>query len=261
MEIEKETSSLVTLGITLIAIAVVITLGFGIFAVGKRLANSGQNDLVAQVDQVNQAVYTDLDQQTITGTRMKGIVTQMSGQNCALLVATTSFLNAQAQQATMNGNLASDIANIPFVQVDIGKADANTEFRVKTSQGTELKTPILVNYNSILKNAVYGGTNGAKLKVTASGATLDGVAAYDVNAETDKTSGMASQTIQFKDGTFTTKQEYLTKSSRVSKYENKADLTSAGKTMFISDGAKFETYVLKDTAGNYVGLVFFQTLN
>ena len=111
---EKETSSLVSLGIVLIAIAVVITLGFGIFAVGKRLANNGQNDLVNQVDQINNSTFTDLDQQVVTGTRLKGIINQLSTGNYAILINTLALRNNQADGTALNGDVVTAIDKYYF---------------------------------------------------------------------------------------------------------------------------------------------------
>lgn len=226
---EKETSSLVSLGIVLVAIAVVITLGFGIFAVGKRLANSGQNDLVAQVDQVSTSTFTDLDQQVITGTRLKSVINQLSSGNYAVLVTTTAFLNNQAGEGTLSGDLATNKNPDTYFTV-------KTDYPTKSAKGTAIANTYLVNYGALLGEATA--------------ATSDGK-----NAQFSDTNG----TIKFKDGFFTTEKELQTNAAGVvSRCDQKGDITRQGASMYAADAAQYNSFCVKDISGNYTGLAFIQ---
>lgn len=241
---EKETSSLVSLGIVLIAIAVVITLGFGIFAVGKRLANSGQNDLVSQVDQISQSTFTDLDQQIITGTRLKGVINQLSSGNYAVLLNTLALRNCYLDDAKVNGDLESSPTSYT-------NAIVNTNYPSASSKGTEAHNTFFVNYNALLgdadptyNNLTYGVTGG---KIDG----LDKAAAAVPDTSTEH--------LIMKDGVFTTQYEFQTDSiGNVAKNIRQSDFNKQGSTMFIADAAQFNSYCIKDSTDNYVGLAFVQ---
>lgn len=241
---EKETSSLVSLGIVLIAIAVVITLGFGIFAVGKRLANSGQNDLVSQVDQISQSTFTDLDQQIITGTRLKGVINQLSSGNYAVLLNTLALRNCYLDNAKVNGDLESSPDSYE-------KAIVNTNYPSASSKGTAAKNTYFVNYNALLGDAdptystlAYGVTDG---KITG------------LAKETTDIDLTSTKHLIMKDGLFTTQYEFQTDSiGNVAKNIRQSDFNKQGSTMFIADAAQFNSYCIKDSTDNYVGLAFVQ---
>lgn len=226
---EKETSSLVSLGIVLVAIAVVITLGFGIFAVGKRLANSGQNDLVAQVDQISTSTFTDLDQQVITGTRLKSVINQLSSGNYAVLIATTAFLNNQGDKAKLSGELAThDPAKTDFFCV-------KTDYPSQSAKGTKITNTYFIDYGAVLGEAakVTGTTN-------------------------DKTFA-ATDVVPYADGIFTVEKELQANAAGViTRCDQKGDISRQGTSMFIADAAQFNSYCVKDVSGNYVGLAFIQ---
>ena len=65
---EKEISNGAMLGIVLIALAAIIGLGFGVFAIAKGVANEGVTGVQENLDVVNSSAFTDFDQKIITGT-------------------------------------------------------------------------------------------------------------------------------------------------------------------------------------------------
>lgn len=268
---EKETSSLVSLGIVLIAIAVVITLGFGIFAVGKRLANNGQNDLVSQVDQINQSTFTDLDQQVITGTRLKGVINQLSAGNYAVLLNTLALRNNQADAATVTGDLYDSVVknndNTPYTIV-------MTNYPSQSAKGTPIASTAFINYNAIMKNsykpaadAFTADSKGSKLGgLDALKAVDKGTDLVDAGSCGGATYAGASdnkltyKTLMMKDGIFKTDLEFIsdTTTGNIEKNTKISDFTKQGTTMYIADAAQFNSYCIKDSTDNYVGLAFIQ---
>ena len=246
---EKETSSLVSLGIVLIAIAVVITLGFGIFAVGKRLANSGQNDLVSQVDQISQSTFTDLDQQVITGTRLKGVINQLSSGNYAVLLNTLALRNCYLDSAKVNGDLESSPTSYT-------NAIVNTNYPSASSKGTAAKNTFFVNYNALLGDAdpTYN-----KLAYSVEDGKIKNTGTTDLKGVTTDILDNSTAHLIMKDGVFTTQYEFQTDSiGNVSKNIRQSDFNKQGSTMYIADAAQFNSYCIKDSTDNYVGLAFVQ---
>lgn len=244
---EKETSSLVSLGIVLIAIAVVITLGFGIFAVGKRLANSGQNDLVSQVDQISQSTFTDLDQQVITGTRLKGVINQLSSGNYAVLLNTLALRNCYIDSAKLNG----DLTTVKEADSIYKQAIVNTNYPSTSSKGHEAANTYFINYNALLGDAstTYNGLTGV-------GVTDGVIEGLDVEYSVAEGS---TDHLMMENGTFTTQYEFQTDSiGNVAKNIRQSDFNKQGSTMFIADAAQFNSYCIKDSTDNYVGLAFVQ---
>lgn len=251
--------------ISIIAVVALMGIGFAIFTICKRITNSSQNDLVSQLDSISNSIYTDLDQQIVTGARLKGVVSQITTADCAVLVGTLSLFGNEVSlgnsvgtagtkaEATLNGNLAMDLKDglAPMCQLN--------DYVVKTSLGTSIEKPYLVNYGSILKNSITGEPVEEKI---ASTVKLDSNMMKVTATTTAYSAGPVeyNQAIGFKDGQFTTKLEFATNpvNSKILRYDNTADFTNKGKTQFISDTAQYNSYVLKNASGDYMGLVFTQ---
>ena len=257
-------------------------------------ANSSQNDLVNQLDGISNSMYTDLDQEIITGARLKQVVNQAKSTDCAIVVASLGCLGAQAglgdavgyipassaasatakPEATLNGNVGVDFIDgkAPVVQLE--------NMTLKTSLDSTISYPLAVNFGSILKNSVTGKDNAddsiewqsmvdsedgtaSKLAFVSdstygSGESGEKVASGSAFVKYDDTAEYG-QTLYYKDGQFLTKLEFATDaSSRVLRYEMTSDFTKSGKTFTISDTAQFNSYVITNAAGEYMGLVFCQ---
>lgn len=274
---EKETSSLVSLGIVLIAIAVVITLGFGIFAVGKRLANNGQNDVVSQVDQINSSTFTDLDQQVVTGTRLKGVISQLSTGNYAVLINTLALRNCYVDGTKVSGDLVAKTGSTLSFNPSYKDAIVWSNFPTTTSKGKACYATF-INYNALLGDATGQATNPtigrdtdptfadtANGRMINAGGDPKGTWMLDAALLTDATetpadSPSATKYLRMIDGIFTTEHEFQTDSATgtVLKNNRASDFTKQGTTMYIADGAQFGSYVIKDSTDNYVGLAFVQ---
>lgn len=241
------------------------------------MANSSQNDLVNQLDGISKSMFTDLDQEIITGARLKQVVNQASTTDCAIIIASLGFNGATAAvdgvgdgqtgtgktqkgtgaevtaaEATLNGNVALDMndAKAPVLQLE--------DMSLLTSLDTKIFYPLAVNFGSILKNSITGAPTGDVYTSALSRNKTSGAITYTkpkLYADTTE----YNQTIKFKDGQFTTKLEFATDaSSRVLRYDMTSDFTKTGKTFSIPDTAQYNSYVLKNASGEYMGLVFCQ---
>lgn len=249
---EKETSSLVSLGIVLIAIAVVITLGFGIFAVGKRLANNGQNDLVSQVDQINQSTFTDLDQQVITGTRLKGVINTLSSGNYAVLLNTLALRNSYITEAKLAGDLISTVGTdnkSPYSDCFV-----NSNYPSADSKGTKAANTWFVNYNALL-----GDARADRSKAVIASGKNNAKEAFKMETVTDAPDKDGFH-LMMTNGVFNTEYEFQTDATtgNVLKNIRQSDFNKQGSTMYIADAAQFNSYCIKDSTDNYVGLAFVQ---
>lgn len=216
---EKEISSGAMLGIVLIALAAVIGLGFGVFAIAKSTANEGIVGVQDSLTQVSESTFADYDQKTVTGSQVKSFVTTMSGKSYALLIGTTA--------AQKSGTAAN--------AVKAGKLDG-------TAEGND--GVVFVNYGALITCAAAGGD-------VAKGASLtDASAEYGLVLEngvwgTDGTNEVAfvldaegNNKIQFNNQT--------------------SGLTTVGTGECVPDATKFKANLIKDTSGTIKGVVFEQ---
>ena len=280
--------------IAIIAVVALMALGFAVFTISKRMANNSQNDLVNQLSDISQSLYTDLDQQIITGARLKQVVKQASTTDCAILINTLALsgatvnigsLPALAGSVSTTGEVVGSTAAVkqtggtPGVanpeastngqlQTDGLKASSTApskvpmcileNYNIRTSLGTQIYNPVCVNYGSVLKNGILDKPEVDSIKPIMTYADKK----WSLNADVPGWGKSAefNQTIIFKDGQFITKLEFATNSqtSRVLRYDSTADFDKTGKTMSISDTQQYNSYILSNAGGDYVGLVFIQ---
>lgn len=88
---EKEVSKLFNLALILIAIAVVIGMGFTIFGYGKAVANTGTNNVVSSIQTVNDGMYDEYDNTTISGLMVKSGINKLISEDKAVLLHTNSM--------------------------------------------------------------------------------------------------------------------------------------------------------------------------
>lgn len=129
-------------------------------------------------------------------------------------------------------------------------------YSVKTNGGTLLESPVVINYGCILKNSISDTYDVDKIK---SNLIYDGSKLFFSWNSYDDTVDY-SQSLYFKDGIFHTKLDYASNlvNSRILFYNMSTDFNLKGKTMFISDKDMFKSYLIKNSAGSYVGVVFIQ---
>jgi len=285
--------------IAIIAVVALMALGFAVFTISKRMANNSQNDLVNQLSDISQSLYTDLDQQIITGARLKQVVKQASTTDCAVLINTLALSGATVNIGSLpalagsvnstTGEVVGSTANVPKSGGTPGVAnpEASTNgqlqtdglpvssssgahskvpmcilenYNIRTSLGTQIYNPVCVNYGSVLKNGIQNVPDVDSINPIMTYSSSD--KKWSLNADVPGWGNSAeyNQTIVYKDGQFITKLEFATNSqtSRVLRYDSTADFDKTGKTMTIADTQQYNSYILSNAGGDYVGLVFIQ---
>ena len=154
---EKEISSGAMLGIVLIALAAIIGLGFGVFAIAKGTANQGVTNVQTNLGAVSNSAYTDYDQTVVTGTQVTSALQTFNGKSVAVLVATQAAIdqcgatlgvtNWQANGAGVAS--AYTATNIPAVQCQ----NAAGALLPATTSGNATVALSFVNYNALLGGA------------------------------------------------------------------------------------------------------------
>ena len=285
--------------IAIIAVVALMALGFAVFTISKRMANNSQNDLVNQLSDISQSLYTDLDQQIITGARLKQVVKQAATTDCAILINTLALSGATVNIGSLpalagsvnstTGEVVGSTASVPKTGGTPGVAnpEASTNgqlqtdglpvssssgahskvpmcilenYNIRTSLGTQIYNPVCVNYGSVLKNGIQNVPDVDSINPIMTYSST--AKKWSLNADVPGWGSSAeyNQTIVYKDGQFITKLEFATNSqtSRVLRYDSTADFDKTGKTMTISDTQQYNSYILSNAGGDYVGLVFIQ---
>lgn len=263
---ENEVSGIAKLGIVLIALAVLIGLGFGIFQISKSTANSGVNDVQAELDGVATSVFTTYDQQTITGTMVGSALSDFEGENTAVLIATQAWVNmlndyndgshdGGAQLAMDNGSgfegtFSADGADgtmLPVVWA-FSKDDYSESYTMTASSenaaGSTNTDGAFVNYNAILGSTVADAAGTGDEECTINGTTINmGQIYFDSNC-------------------FRCVSGYATDASGRVLFNNIIGNTNkTGRTEYVPSGGKFSSYLVKDASGTTVGVAFQQINN
>lgn len=71
---EKEVSSIAKLGVMLIALAVVISLGFSAFVIVKKTSNEGSNSIMQTLQTAKDSKLMDYDERVINGSQLKSLI-------------------------------------------------------------------------------------------------------------------------------------------------------------------------------------------
>jgi hypothetical protein len=244
---ENEVSGIAKLGIVLIALAVLIALGFGIFQISKGTANTGVNNVQSELDGVSSSSFTTYDQAVITGTMVKSAVDDFEGEQTAVLVSTTAWQNALEKTAKGTSVpeclLTSNITGATF-----GDAYSNGTtlpvVRVATDSKGTLGTlkESFINYNALLGNSSDAATGVvAKQKTTVS--SKDYYMGY----------------IYFDSNCYRCISGFAADDSGKGIYNNiTTNIKKSGTTEYVPNGAKFQAYLIKDESGTNLGITLEQ---
>ena len=230
---EKEISSGAMLGIVLIALAAVIGLGFGVFAIAKSTANEGIVGVQDSLTQVSESTFADYDQKTVTGSQVKSFITTMSGKSYSILVGTTA--------AQKSGVAANDVYAVKLGYT--GKTTAEGKTNVA-----------FVNYGALIKCDTSAATGEVK-----KGQTLNGVAVAS-GAAAGKTVAMK---LTLENGVWgtdgTNEVSFVMDANNKIQFNNQTSgLTTVGTGECVPDATKFKANLIKDTSGTIKGVVFEQ---
>lgn len=233
------------LGIVLIALAAIIGLGFGVFAIAKGTANEGVTNVQEGLQGVSQSAYTDYDQKIVTGTQVISAYNNFEGKNVAILVMTQASkdkaLNSPEDTTTglPSGNgvdAAYENASFDFkdvlVEAALPKTDGGYDSYtgVTDSKGKQVAKPVFINYNALLgtdEEANWGNLTNKKF-------------------------------IYFDTNCWRTTGSFETVSGKVQFNNVSGNLNKSGMMEYVPSGARFQGYLIKDVSGTTMGVAFEQ---
>ena len=226
---EKEISNGAMLGIVLIALAAIIGLGFGVFAIAKGTANEGVTNVQESLGAVGNSAFTDFDQKIVTGTQVVSAYQSFEGKPYAILIATQAIKDNTTASGTLSDKGAgltqaygSVASKFPTVAAKETTEESATGMKVKNSKGTDIELTF-INYN----------------------AKLHGV-------------GDATGKIGFDSSCWRTTEGYATSNGKVLMNGVTGNMSKSGMAEYIPSGARFQAYLIKDLSGTIMGMAFEQ---
>ena len=256
---EKEISSGAMLGIVLIALAAIIGIGFGVFAIAKGTANTGVTNVQEKLESVSQSDYTDYDQTIVTGTQVKSAYDNFAGKSSAVLIATQAVKDKMGVSSTGTASagkgLATSAAGIVKAYGDVNKvpyvyafADYNggtpkDAYQMTTSKGSQAD-PYFINYNALL-----AGTKDQSQCSLDAGSSGYGVTTADSSV---------TPWIAFDNNCFRCISGYCTDNGKVKFNYITGNMTKSGMVEYLPTSARFQSYLVKDASGTTIGVAFEQ---
>ena len=218
---EREISSGAMLGVVLLALAAVIGLGFGVFAIAKGVANEGTVNVQDSLGTVSEQVFLDYDQKIITGTQAIAGLKTFEGKPYAVLVRTLALRNGR-----------------PVASTDI-RTNGKVYIVADVTNTTDIRS--FINYNAVVgleKGAIPShGTPGQPYNRPPGGEGVSVAGMKMINGAYVITDGFAAV-----NGNIV--------------YDNQiGGIYKTGNAEFISTASKFQANLLKDPSGNNMGIV------
>jgi len=275
---QNEISSGAMLGIVLIALAAIIGLGFGVFAIAKNTANDGITQVQDGLASAADSVYTDYDQRIVTGTQVNSAYQNFSGKNVAVLIATTALKDKCILGNGEGGDARSTI------DTGNGVKAAYEGFGLeKGEDGADGAgvIPLVLAYKDKASFDASKGDNGfiatdpvkentAYFMDKSDGEEVDLACFINYNALITGASGCATDAfeeatesghtgIYFDTNCFKTDAGLATVDGRVQFNNISGNLSKVGMMEYVSSTARYQAYLLKDGSGSTImGVVFEQ---
>lgn len=152
----EESIDLSKLGTALFAFGFVLVIGLGIFTIGKQVTNDGSEKVQKQLEIVQQSEFTDYDQKTVLGTKVRAAYSTFVGKEYAILIATNSMVDRGEDGI----GLPITDSNWDLVQIKVLDGPGGSQVNVEKADGTT--APLwCINYNSVLEGNEIYVQNGA----------------------------------------------------------------------------------------------------
>lgn len=235
---EKEVSNGAMLGIVLIALAAIIGLGFGIFAIAKGTASDGIVGVQDNLNQVGASAFTSYDQRIVTGTEVASAYHNFEGKPIAILVATQATKDRSGSGTSSIGDLRNGAGVKPEFMDYVSASGSGVVIKTnQTVENPDGRTVALnfINYNAILLPVEF------TMKVDGSSVSLDGL----INDN----------------GTYKMSGSFKVAQGKVVTNNSIGNLSKSGMMEYVSSGSRFQANLIKDQSGTIMGIAFEQIVS
>lgn len=262
---EHEVADVVKLGVVLIALATLINIGFGIFQISKGTAQTGVNNMQEELENIQNAKYSTYDQTEITGQMLRAVFDQFKGEEIAILISNQAWVdcinntdilksptpvNSISAEPFGSGifsiyNFEDFGTSIPIIYAYRDK-DLSEEYNMYSSTNSRVGGAF-INYGSILgKRSEIIGSNPSNYGLTDATCNIHGIEYNMAGVYFDSTAFIANSG-------FATDE-----AGRVQHNDILKNIQQTGTTEYIPTGAKFDSYLVKDSSGTILGIACIQ---
>ena len=265
---EKEISSGAMLGIVLIALAAIIGIGFGVFAIAKGTANTGVTNVQEKLENVSTSEYTDFDQTVVTGQQVKTAYDNFAGKNAAILIATQALMD---KTYWADGDTAPDARYDVSYDPDVANATegymADTATALKNENGfnNEKMYSAVSNIQELL--VVANGVDGCEKQyevIKSDGTSKQPVVFMNYNTLLgfiDEDGGVHQANLGFDTTHFVVTSGYKSINGQTKFNSLAGNLSKSGTIEYLPTSARFNAYLVKDSSGSLMGAAFIQIKN
>ena len=250
---EKEISNGAMLGIVLIALAAIIGLGFGVFAIAKGTANEGVTGVQENLGAVSNSAYTDYDQKIVTGTQVMSAVQNFEGKPVAILISTIATRDAQVAEGALDMHDGPGVKEayssrggfVPGVAA-YSDSELNEAYKIEGYVKGDAK-PITAGVASFINyNALLNGTVSTKIGSEGEETTAGEYTRADIGK------------MYFDSNCFRSETGYATSAGKVQFNNITGNMSKSGMMEYVPSGARFQGYLIKDASGTIMGVAFEQ---
>lgn len=226
------------LAVVLTIAGAIVLIVFGIFIVMKFMMNEGSADLQKSLSTVSEQVFQDYDQKIVTGSQVKSALTTFEGKPFAILVQTRAFRDGHAIAKAVDHKQAYLVGDA---------TNANAAY---------------INYNAILMGAGGGDAASEAALTTATGLNiLAGGAKAPLTSGVATVTGASAPKVSISGGMYQFTTGFQTINGNIHYDNAKGGLNRSGNSEYIPASTKFQSNLIKDASGAYVGVVLRQLDN
>lgn len=275
---EREISSATMIAVVLLSLAFIVTVAFGVFSLGKDSANSGTVITQERVETVENSEFLQYDQTIISGLTVKNALVNFEGRKLAILVATQSFKDLNKATNSIAGSvkgLSTEDNRFYAVRQLGSNASGKVDPGIYTNVGQAYENNADLARALVLASGCIGcepvGTTNIYLDTNSDGKTIIGAFInYNAilkdggNVPNGKTQSSASYgdtrvcNLGFDGGQFRCASGFEMNGDYMSYNMSRININKPGTFEYISDSAKFNSYLIRDIYGNVIGLAFIQ---
>lgn len=218
------------IGTKLIMFCAIIALVLVAFLVGKSLINSGVNNLETTSKTINDSRFSDYNKKVVKGRAVKSAIENFNGEEVIILVHTL----AEGSNKT-------------------GVGPANTPEGKVLNDTSTLETFLGYTQGSLKGTNARAMSIGGDKNWDSQDASGDGANFFmNYNA-------LAASPVVLKNGNYVYDSDFDTDTSGNIMYNNSTEnLTKKGSMEYVSDSSSFKASLIKNSAGEIVGILFAQ---
>ena len=219
------------IGSKLIMFCAIIALVLVAFLVGKSLINSGTDNLETTSKSINDSRFSDYNKKIVKGRAVKSAIENFNGEEVIILVHTLAEGSASSNGGVVTGKntIGTVYTNDAVSHFLTGKAGS---FKGTNMQGVSIGGDD--NWDS--QSASGNGNN------------------FFVNYN-----AMVDSSVSLKNGDYVYDSDFKTDESGNVMYNHSTiNLTKKGSMEYVSDSSSFKASLIKNSAGEIVGILFAQ---